>query len=212
MQHVNVFATMIGVAFLAASGSAMADSPKPLDKTAATTKPAPAPAASDDGKDDDIANEARPLSIAPLLGYGTEGFNVGLGLRAGYTLTNHIYLGGTFVYHFVSDQSMAGAQASARVFYPAAEVGYDFHIKRVTLRPYGGAGVLFGSVSTNLALLGRSASTSSSSSSFSVYPGVMAAWEIPNTQAFVGGDARLVLDFDGGDPSFGVFATGGVRF
>jgi hypothetical protein len=211
MNRVRILGIALGLVCLTASGGALADDVKVPKKAAPKPKVEAAEPAADDGGEADIANEARPISVAPLLGYGTDGLNVGLGIRAGYTLPNHIYLGGTFVYHLGESvaASVVGYGTSVHVFYPAGEAGYDIHIKHVTLRPYGGVGVLFASVSTHYPGL---QDTSATSSALGLYPGFTAAWEIPNTQAFIGGDARLLFSLNGGDPSFGVFATGGMRF
>ena len=64
---------------------------------------------------------------------------MGAGARAGVTLKNQIYLGLTFVYHlgFSNIPNFEGP-FSEHVYYPGAEVGYDFRVQRYTLRPYLG--------------------------------------------------------------------------
>jgi hypothetical protein len=157
----------------------------------------------DAADDDEITS--KPLTATGLIGYGTEGLKLGIGARVGYTLPQNIYVGGTFMYHFGESNDVV----SYKVFYPAGEAGYDFHIGRATIRPYGGAGVIFVHASTSF--FGKEASDTKSA--LALYPGVTAIYDIPNANGFyVGADARLVFNTDGGDPSFGVFANAGMRF
>jgi hypothetical protein len=125
--------------------------------------------------------EGKHWTLAPMVGYGSNGLGVGVGGRLGYTFATPIYIGGNFVYH-------AGADTTPRIhaYYPSAEFGYDFGVDTVLLRPYGGVGVLFrgGDVpTTNTGL---------------VYPGFTFHWLIPRSPAFLGADARVLLPFDGG--------------
>jgi hypothetical protein len=88
-----------------------------------------------------------------LLGYGAAmSQHAGVGLRAGVTFENHLYLGGTFVYHAGYDQRMviAGPPGFAdesygwhvNDFYGGAEVGYEVVTGRLLWRPYAGVGPL----------------------------------------------------------------------
>lgn len=149
-------------------------------------------------------------SAAPLLGYGTNDLNVGLGARVGYTFDTPVYVGGTFLYHFGTDNVAVGpgvTESQARVYYPATEVGYDVGLGPVLLRPYGGVGVLFRqtSVTTN------GLQASNTNTSLTVYPGVTAEYLLPRTPVFVGGDARVLLPLENESTSLSVFATTGVK-
>lgn len=146
-------------------------------------------------------SESKPISVAPIVGYGTNHLNLGVGVRAGYTLPQHFYLGGTFVYHFGES---AGDLASVHLFYPAGEVGYDVHMENVTIRPYAGAGLLVAQAT----VLKQTATETA----FGFYPGLNANYEVPRSPVFVGADIRLLFNSKGGDPSFGAFAVAGARF
>ena len=77
----------------------------------------------------------------------------------------------------------------------------------VTIRPYGGVGLAVISVSSTF--LGET--KSASDTSLVIYPGATAHWNIPRSAFFVGGDTRMVIATRGGDPSFGLFATAGMK-
>jgi hypothetical protein len=118
------------------------------------------------------------------------------------------------MYHFGSSYGYGGylgtvaSELSTHVLYPAGEVGYDFHVGPVTIRPYAGLGVAFLTASSSLA----GTSTSETESSALVYPGATAHWNIPRSDFFVGGDTRLLILTRGGDPSFALYATAGLKF
>jgi hypothetical protein len=154
--------------------------------------------------------EGRHVSVAPLFGFGTNDLGVGLGARAGYTFDTPVYLGGTFLYHFGTDNSVAGTgltESHSRFMYPAAELGYDFGIGAVLIRPYVGGGILFGSTSSRtLAGVERSASERPGI----VYPGVTGQYIFHRSPVFVGGDTRLLIPLVDRTPSFALLATGGL--
>jgi hypothetical protein len=104
-------------------------------------------------------DESLRPSGALLGGYGMEAFKnavgglsaygVGLGVRAGVTLVPvHRYLGGMFVFHFGSSaeaENTTGTtvyRAAYHAMYGGPEIGRDFDLGRVLLRPYLGAGEL----------------------------------------------------------------------
>jgi hypothetical protein len=197
---------------------------KPVE---ASPTPAPAPASSsppvvigtipskDQAKEDDKKasfEEPGHFSVAPLLGYGSNYFGFGLGARAGYTLPQKLYVGGSLMYQFGSTYGigsyLGGADYSSHIIYPAGEVGYELHAGPVTIRPYAGIGIAF--LSSTVTYLNHE--ESSSTSSMILYPGATAHWNIPRSDFFVGGDARMAVLTKGGDPSFGFYATGGLRF
>ena len=72
-------------------------------------------------------------SVAGLIGFGANAYGFDLGVRGGYTLPNHVYLGGTFVFN----TGFAGWGAG---FTTGFEGGYEFAAGPVTVRPYGGIG------------------------------------------------------------------------
>jgi hypothetical protein len=144
-----------------------------------------------------------------MLGFGTDSLNFGIGARGGKTLDNHLYLGGSLVYHF--GESSGGSTAagsyssSVSVFYLGPEAGYDFDLKTVVVRPYMGLGpaIVTGSAS------GPGASASSSDTKFVVWPGGTVIYGIPDSTFFIAGDLRFVTV--PGGPSVGFFAFGGMR-
>ncbi|HVH46567.1 MAG TPA: hypothetical protein VM925_29705 [Labilithrix sp.] len=133
--------------------------------------------------------EGKRFSAAPMLGYGSNGLGVGLGARFGYTFETPVYVGGNVMFH-------AGEMGVSSSFYPSAEVGYDLGVGSWLLRPYGGGGV-FLSAGTSTAL---------------IYPGFTAHYLFPNSPAFVGGDARLLVPVEFRTAAFVATATGGLNF
>ena len=66
----------------------------------------------------------------------------GLGLDAGYTLPNAIYLGGSFEYFFGTTRGLLGVSAATNIWQLSAEGGYDFGIgQSFVIRPKVGVGV-----------------------------------------------------------------------
>lgn len=215
MKPAKLIGLVAAVSLSLASTAALAAPPAPLPAPApapSAAPPAPAaqtdrPAASSDGEEE----SGKAFVAAPLMGFGSNHYGFGMGARAGYTFPQKVYVGGTFMYHFGSSYGyggLAGADISTRILYPAAEVGYDFHVGPVTIRPYAGVGVAFATASSSFA----GESTSSTDSSLLIYPGATAHWNIPRSDFFVGGDTRIAILTRGGDPSFGLFATGGIKF
>jgi hypothetical protein len=212
----------------AASEPTLAPEPKPAPVV--ETKPATAtpPAATtnlgapggDRAAEDRTATRAakeHPFSAAPLFGYGTDNLHVGIGVRAGYNIqagSGSVYVGGAFMYHFgtSSETTVAGQTVGASVsaFYPSVEGGYELRpIDRLAIRPYGGIGIVFASAT----IKGYGGSEISSSNNvMAFYPGCAVTYDIPNAPVFVGGDARLLIPLENGGTSFGMFATGGMRF
>jgi len=153
--------------------------------------------------------EGHRWNVAPLFGYGTNSYNIGIGARAGYTFEQQIYVGGTFMYHFGEQTAVVGqgvSETQSRFYYPAGEVGYDFGIGPMLLRPYGGIGVLFGrnSVSVN------GIEATNTQSALMLYPGLTAQYMFPNSPAFVGADMRGLIPVQNLDPSFAIAATAGL--
>ena len=191
-----------------------AEAPTPVADPAPAAAPSVAPPAKDApaSESKESPEGERPFSVAPLLGYSTNALNVGVGLRAGYTLKNKIYIGASFVYqHGLSSDSGLGASSySFHVFgfYPSVEVGYEIQAGQWTLRPYGGVGVFFTKFTSSSDLPAVKA-LDLSSTSLALYPGFSALYNIPGSGGFIGGDARLLI---AGSASLGGFVTGGLRF
>lgn len=148
-----------------------------------------------------------------MLGFSTDCMGFGLGLRGGKTLENHLYIGGSLLYHFTScglngGTTIAGQtySTSGNVFYLGPEVGYDFDLAPVVLRAYMGLGPWF----LNWSESGPGVNVSGSQSQFVVWPGVSVFWNIPSSPWFIGGDVRFVSAPNG--PAVGFFFTGGLHF
>jgi hypothetical protein len=150
------------------------------------------------------ANASAAGSAGALIGEGfTDGFDFGVGARAGYSFDAKLYVGGTFVYH-LGKQVMNG-DAHLRIMYFGAEGGYDFTAAPLTIRPYLGLGYSV----MNFDLY-------TPSYRLAIWPGV--AVLVPLRSLFFGADARFVMSVRNhetqnlvGD-AFSVFATGGVTF
>jgi hypothetical protein len=154
---------------------------------------------------------------APMLGYGTDELNFGLGIRGGKMITDRISIGGLFVYHF-GDSTTAGVQgpgvnvqstASLSFFYLGPEAGYDFRIAPVLVRPYAGLGLLSINASTSTNGTVVTSGSAGGGTKFVVWPGCQVIYDMPETNFFVGGDTRFVTV--PGGPSFGIFAMGGMK-
>lgn len=147
---------------------------------------------SDHADDDaDMRREVlnKHFTLAPVLGWASDGYGAAVGGRFGYTFDVPVYVGASFVYQ-------TGERSTSASLYPSGELGYDLGIGNVLLRPYGGAGALArqGGASTGL-----------------VYPGLTAEWLIPRSYAFLGGDARVLFPFDD-VPALSLMGTAGLNF
>jgi len=67
-------------------------------------------------------------------------YTAGLGLRAGVTLPASLYLGASMDYFFGESESVNGFDTSASVLQFLGNVGYDFGLGPLTLRPLVGFG------------------------------------------------------------------------
>jgi hypothetical protein len=149
-----------------------------------------------------------PWSAGLLLGYGFDGAeHFGLGVRGGYTLPMHVYLGATFVYHFGSSSS----GVSTSLLYPGLEGGYEISAGPVVVRPYAGFGPVFvrASAPTTVVAGVTEGGGTSVTTLFGAWLGGVAMVPIAD-RFFVGGDLRLVLV--SGFTTVGVFLTGSARF
>jgi hypothetical protein len=157
---------------------------------------------------------------AAMLGFASDVYQGGIGARFGKSLDMHLYIGGSFVYHFGESTSIPVANpatgqiytgsASTSAFYTGPEVGYDFDLRAVVLRPYMGIGVanIMYSQSANVPGV-PGASYSTSNLRFVVWPGCTVNWTIPHSSFFIGGDVRVVSV---PDIAFSVFGFGGLYF
>jgi hypothetical protein len=161
------------------------------------------------------APDREGVSAGVLVGYGFDSaYHFGLGARAGYTLSQKIYIGGTFVYHFGQSETVVGGSVSEHLLYLGPEGGYDLVIPSVPqllIRPYLGLG--YESVSVSLTAVGiGSGGSSVGGSGFSLWPGVAGLYSF--TPAISAGlDARVVVAaFSNGDASFVLSLTGQYKF
>jgi hypothetical protein len=147
--------------------------------------------------------------IAPMLGYLSEDLDLGVGLRGGKTLDNHIYIGGTFIYQVGEGGNYStpagNVSWSSSGFYVGPEGGYDFDLKVVVVRPYLGLGIF----SWGSSVSGPGGGGGGSSTRFVIWPGGSVIWNVPNSSFFLGGDVRLV-SVPG--TAFGLYAMGGIHF
>jgi hypothetical protein len=189
---------------LAAGALLFAPSALAQTSTTATTHAA-SPSYAGAGDDPNLLDPTG-WSAAAMLGFAFNDIGFGIGARGGYTLDNHVYLGGTLLYHF--------GQNDVSAFLIGAEGGYDFTAGPVVIRPYLGLGVSVVSVNVPTYALpggGTAGGGSASSSNVALWPGCTVLYPIPgNERWFVGGDARILIinDFN----TFALFALGGLRF
>lgn len=155
--------------------------------------------------------EGKPITAAPLLGWGTAGMGLGVGARAGVTFETPVYVGGALVYHNgTTEQGSAPGlpDVHRRYVYGTVEGGYDVGIGPVLVRPYLGAGVLFRRAQVDAT---ETTNTSSATdAAFLLYPGATVEYFFPGAPVFVGGDARVLLPFALEPASLTLFATAGV--
>jgi hypothetical protein len=205
----------IGVATSAASAAEpkKKTAAKPDGAAASVTVTTPAPAAKVAVEETSfvptVATEITPeeapdrpgWSVAGLVGFAAgNGYNsFALGVRGGYTLPFHLYLGGD-----ISVDIFSGALISI-----APEVGYDLRIPvgvPLLLRPYFGLG--FADVTSGG--LGPA---------FEIYPGAEMLYDL-TPHLFVGGDLRVPIVFvngqvigQGGTAAiFTLYGTVGYKF
>lgn len=142
---------------------------------------------------------------------GVSTHGAGVGLRGGYTLPMKVYVGAAFVYHLGGSKDADQVKYTGSTFYVGPEVGYDFELGPIVLRPYAGLG--YGSAKAK-AEAGGTTLLERDEGGFAIWPGVMARY--PIDMFFVGADARYAL-ITGTDKITnasgpGVFATLGASF
>ena len=75
-----------------------------------------------------------PWSASLLAGYGfNDAEQFGFGVRGGYTLPMHVYVGATFVYHLGTSERTA---VSTNLFYPGVEGATSSRPGPFLVRPY----------------------------------------------------------------------------
>ena len=155
------------------------------------------------------------LSIEPLMGFGSNDYNFGIGARMGYTFTVPFYIGGTLMWHYGADRDFIGPLGFTETWntfsYPAGEIGYDVAIgydASVVVRPYAGAGALF---RYERALLNGFFFASDVDTEFLVYPGITAHYRIPHSSVYVGVDTRLLVPVATTDLSYQAFGVIGIN-
>jgi hypothetical protein len=187
-MHRLLLASLVAAGVSSVSLSALAQTGAP---TVATTRPTSNPSYADTGD----ALDPTGWSVAALLGFGVNnGVGIGIGARGGYTLDNHVYIGGTLIDHLPS---------GLNILLLGGEAGYDFEVGPVVIRAYGGLGFANASVSVG--------GVSASSTNVAFWPGGTVIYNIPSApQWFVGGDARvyIVSDFN----TLALYGFGGIHF
>lgn len=145
---------------------------------------------------------ARPgWSIAALLGFGFDSiYGFGLGARAGYTLPQHIYIGGEFGYFFGGSTTIG----SYSTFNLGPEIGYDIGLASapILIRPYVGLG--YDEIGFSCGL--RNCPDIGGVGGFALWGGALGTWNFTQNWS-AGVDLRIII------PTFGVgsytYAPGG---
>ncbi len=142
------------------------------------------------------------VSVALLSGYGFQldsilasgvsAYRFGFGTRAGITLPCGAYLGGTFITHVGTSilgtrDGASNLVSIAHDSYLGPELGYDFAVWRLLLRPYVGTGVL---VAFSKTAVGAS-SIDDTRALYYVAPGGLVAYGIG--ELLLGIDLRLPI-------------------
>lgn len=132
------------------------------------------------------------FQLDSLLSSGVSAYRFGFGTRAGVTLPFGGYVGGTFVAHVGTN--VLGTRGGTSTFvaiahdtYLGPELGYDFALWRLLLRPYVGGGAL---VALGKTAVGH-ASASDDNVFFYVAPGALAAYRFGDF--FAGLDLRIPI-------------------
>jgi hypothetical protein len=130
-------------------------------------------------------------------GYGGEGLGVGIGARVGTTFSNGVSLAASATYQGWETGRLA---SNGSAFYAGGEVGYDFNLRVVVLRPYFAVGF---AVTTS----GQTAD-----GELAIWGGLQTTYEIPRTRLFAAADLRLVSTATAEDLTLAGFVGFGVRF
>ncbi|AKU98422.1 hypothetical protein AKJ09_05086 [Labilithrix luteola] len=154
------------------------------------------------------------VTLEPLVGYGTNNYNLGVGGRLGYTLpVVPIYLGGSFMWYSGDidhgQNAFGSTESKSNFYYPSAEVGYDIGLGRyrnILIRPYGAAAILF----ERERVSSDNVAVHDTRNQFMVYPGLTARYRMPEGPLYVGADTRLLVPTLHGHPSYQVFFVTGL--
>lgn len=172
----------------------------------------------------------RPYSVAGLLGFGMspepDSQGLGVGLRGGVTMPSGMYFGGTAVYHLRGRAQLARRDPDPNVsgddyqdviiasaFYLGGEVGMEFEVGPLLMRPYAGLGFHgVRSKTRHLELTGEVTESSSLDPGLYIAPGFVGTYPLFDS-LFVGIDARYVITpLDFGARGASLFATLGKTF
>lgn len=185
------------------------------EEPAPKAKPAPAVSTpSGDGRD---------LQLGLAIGYGFESatgdyaahpYNLGFGLRLGYTLDMGLFigLGGTYYLGGTQENTtsvgVAGAsqENTINALTIAPEVGYDVWLGPIVLRPSVEIGALITFQSNDANFSGQA------SSDGAMYLGPGFTVLVPLDEYYLGGDGRFVIPIGEGDGTFALSVVGGLRF
>ena len=132
------------------------------------------------------------LQLDSVLSSGVSAYRFGFGTRAGVTLPCGGYLGGAFVTH--TGTNVAGSRSGASTYvslahasYLGPELGFDFEVWRLLLRPSVGSGLLLTLGKTAVA----TTSVSDDHAFIFVSPGAVVAYRFG--EWFVGADLHLPI-------------------
>lgn len=143
----------------------------------------------------DFVKDPTGWSAAANMGFGLgDGYGLGFGGRAGYTLPGRVYVGGIVGYHIGNTAESQGVSVSNKTWYFGPEAGYDLGVGKVLVRPVLGLGLGFRNQNvTGADGAAVAANTSSSETDTRIYvsPGASVIYPIGNF--FVGGDTRAML-------------------
>ncbi len=169
----------------------------------------------EEGADNSEVADARPISVALLLGYGLDlggtgtinPFGLGFGVRGGYNF-DEIYIGGRFMFFLGGSEDFPGGSVSFNVMTIGVEGGYDFDVSGITIRPELGLGLALSSSETPTVV----GTVDSSSTDLYIAPGVSVLGCITDS-IFVGGNLSIPIIFAGsGYQGLEILATAGMRF
>lgn len=135
-------------------------------------------------------------------------WGLGLGVDAGYTLPNAVYVGGVFDYFFGETVEVAGSELSGNTWHLMAEGGYDVGLIHLfVIRPKLGLGI--GTLSTETCLTGI-ACDSDSQSKLAVAPGATLLFMPPAFSVSL--DLRLPIIFAEGETVKALVFSLGIGF
>jgi hypothetical protein len=155
------------------------------------------------------ATNQKPVSVAFLFGHGQQdAFKTGIGGRLGYTMPNGIYLGGSFVSHFGTQDG----PVQSKVWYTGGEVGYELAAGPIVIRPYAGAGIASVHASIYMPAVGNfdGGRVQANESRAVFWPGASLLVPLDGGRAFLGVDAKYLVVAN--SSAFNTYATLGVAF